>query len=188
MATQRIPLMRTEISGDFDHGESKSLLQIRYDPDGTNDLPGSGANYAVGTDSYTTTRPLIIYDYKIEFCTDVISSLWQWYCDDGDDSAASNWHMNNPTFLECLKQHKMVPGQITSAETPVTVISKGTLYYKAKKYWSKKHKMFKWIRPPIILSKNRRNLFGLSAANLSNTEDNRSYYGMVTIKNWHVMH
>lgn len=186
---KKIPLMRAAISGAFDSNQSAQILSVRFDPtESDQNIPGTtGESVDLGTEDLKVSTPIAIYDYRMDIVTDVVCALWQWYCDDEDITHADNWSMTSSTFLQSLKQYKLAPGNITSSENQFTAPVVTTLYYRAKKYWSKKHRMWKWIRPPIILSKNKKNSFGLSIANLSNYHDSRSYYALISIKNWHLL-
>lgn len=191
----RIPLLRSEISGNFDAGESSQILSIRYDP--TYDSPNIPGQYppdtALGSEDLYSVKPLIIYDYKLEVVTDVITQLFQFYCDDDDITRADNWSTTSAEFAMHLKRHKLGAGNITDNETAIGPFRTTTLWYRAKKRYgkTKKHteylraKYGKWVFPPIVLSKNKKNCFGLSIANVSNFHLNRSFYAMVTINRWH---
>lgn len=186
MAFQRLPLMRSEVTGQFDEDEDASLLTIKYSPGVTEqNIPGSGTSAAFGDGDLISNKPIVIYDYKVELVTNCITQMWQYYADDDDATNASNWNLASQEFLMSLKQHRLTGGAI-NATTSSTTMGVHTLSYRAKKYWSKKHKEFRWIRPPIVLSKNKKNMFGLSVHNASNL-DAQSYYATVTIKRWHVM-
>ena len=193
LATNRLPMMRSEISSNFDSGETSTLLSMRYDPGKSGDerlKPG------LNTEANSSAYPLVIYDYKIEFATDTLATIYQVYCNydetPGELSGYTDWNMQSRNFQSSLKQHKFVAGSQTAVSPAEgTLIDKslwkqGTLYYKAKGYYSKRHKEWRWIRPPIVLSRNRKNFFGLYAANVGNTDD-RSFFGLVTIKKWHQM-
>ena len=184
MAVQRIPLNHHEISGQFDAGESSQIMSIRYDPTYSSpNTPGSGSTTDLGAEDLFTNRPMIINDYKMEVIHDCSTQLFQYYCDDDELTQADNWSTTSSEFLQHLKQQKLGSGSVQPSDAIGSRPIKTTLYYKSKRYWSKKHKMYKWIRPPIVLSKNKKNCFGLSICNVSQT-DNRSYYAFVTIKNW----
>ena len=177
--TQRLPMMRSEISSNFDAGETSQLFSLRYDSSSVPTLaPGNNLEDQV------SSKPIIIYDYKLEFVTDGIAQIYQQYCnyDATPDEMTGylDWNLNSEQFYSSLKQHKLIAGAQTD---DASFWQKGTLYYKAKGYWSKRHKEWRWNRPPIILSKNRKNYFALMCANVSNSDD-RSFYACITIKNY----
>lgn len=185
---ERIPLLRSEITGAFDQGESASVLSIMFKPTFSNPNMPSLANPSLGAGALTTNRPIIIYDYKMEVITDVATALYQYYCDDDEVAqGGSNWSTTSEEFALAVKQYKISAGNINQNDAIGSPPRKSVLYYKAKRYWSKKHKQWKWIRPPIVLSSNKKNTFGLSVNNLSTTLDDRSYYAFVSIKNWHYL-
>lgn len=190
LSTQRLPIIRTELSGSFDSGETAQLLSIRY-------IPGSATNEfrpGSGNEDYETEAPLIIYDYKVEFATDTLAQVYQTYCHydatPGELAAYLDWNTSSKSFLMSLKQHKFIAGNTnayfnTNTNTTVTKsqFKQTTLNYRAKGYWSKKHKEWRWTRPPIILSKNRKNYFAIQCANVGNSSQ-RSYFATVTIKKY----
>ncbi len=179
--------MRAEISGDLNQGQSAQLMSIKFDPSATENIPGSAA-YAPGSEDWKTRSPLIIYDYTVEVVTDVIATLFQYYCRDSDETASSNWDPTDVTFLENLKKYRLMPGSITSGEVSGNPVGSVTrMSFRAKSYWSKKHREKRWAIPPIVLSKNKKNMIGISLANVSNYHDARSYYGLITVKRWHKM-
>lgn len=186
MAFQRIPLLRAAISGEFDSGQSAQIMSIRFDPTGVQNIPGTDG-YAPDTEDWVTRTPLIIYDYKLQVITDITLAAWQFYCGREEITDSDNWDLDNSTFTENMKQYRLAPGQITNNENQFNSQVVTTLSYKAKRYWSRKHKQYKWARPPIVLSKNKKDVFGLSIANLSNYHDGRSYYAMASVKNWQMM-
>lgn len=192
LSTQRLPLMRSEISTSFNAGESSQLFSIQYDPGQSGDTrlrPG------IGSEDLVSSFPLAIYDYKVEFATDGLSQVYQTYSNKADSSEENatylDWSMSSRNFLRSLKQHKLVAGSQTGSmdteginEFKVKSLWKtGTLYYRAKGYWSKRHKEWRWIRPPIIVSKNKKDYFSIMCANVGNSDD-RSFYAVVTIKKW----
>ena len=185
MSLDRLPLLRTELSGALDSGESNKIFQIGYRPDSAGNMPGT-SGYGVGQQEYVSGRPIIIKEYKLEIITDIVAMGWQWYCDNNDITESSNWDATNITCMENNKNYTLIPGNITDSETAVTYMPKITLKFKARKNfgWRKK-KYGLWAVPPIVLNKNRRNTFGVSVANLSNFHDSRSYYALFTLKDWH---
>lgn len=184
MAVQRIPLLRAEVSGDFDAHESAEIFSLSYAPTYSNpNTPSSGATTTLGVEDAFTNRPIVINDYKLELITDVTTHMYQYYCDDDEKTSANNWSTTSAEFATHLKQHKLAAGNIRSDDAVGAAPRKNTLYYSSKKYWSKKHKMWKWARPPIVLSKNKKNTFGIAINNATELND-RSYYALVTIRNW----
>jgi len=162
-------------------------MSVKFDPSSTENIPGSAA-YAPGSEDWKTRSPIIIYDYTVEVCTDVVSTIFQYYCRDEQEVPASNWDTTDVTFLECLKKYRLMSGSITDGEVagnPVGTVTR--MSFRSKSYWSKKHREKRWAIPPIVLSKNKKNLLGISIANVSNFHDNRSFYGLITIKRWHKM-
>ena len=190
-STQRLPLMRSEISSNFDAGETAQLFSLKYDSSAVPQLaPGNNL------EDQTSSKPIIIYDYKLEFVTDGLAQIYQQYCNydatPNEMDGYLDWNLNSEQFQSSLKQHKLVAGSQTGSADPSigpehykvkSTWQKGTLYYKARGYWSKRLKEWRWNRPPIILSKNRKNYFALMCANVGNSDD-RSYYACITIKNY----
>lgn len=170
-------MIRSEISGNFDAGETAQVFSLQYDPAISPQLALVG-----NVEDQKSSRPIIVYDYKMEVATDGVLQMYQSYCNydatPGEMTGYLDWDLGSEQFITSLKQHKLVAGNSASV-----LGTKGTLYYKAKGYWSKRHKEWRWRRPPIILSKNRKNYFALMLANVSNQES-RSYYACVTIKNY----
>lgn len=189
---QRLPLMRAELSSNFDGGETSQIFSIRYDPGQGGD---SRLRPGIGAEDLVSSYPMIIYDYKMEVACDTLCQLYQTYsnyADTAEENASYlDWNMSSRNFLSSLKQHKLIAGHTTGSmdtEGPNEYKEKvawktGTLYYRAKGYWSKRHKEWRWTRPPIILSKNKKNYFGLQIANVGQSTD-RSFYATVTIKKW----
>lgn len=189
LSTQRFPLMRSELSGNLDAGESAQIFSLRYDGG-----LGPSLNPVTDDEDKISSKPIIIYDYKMEVATDGLVQMYQQYCNydatPGEMTGYLDWNTDSEQFKSSLKQHKLVAGSQQAYYNPATdtiedksQFVKSTLYYKAKGYWSKRHKEWRWSRPPIILSKNRKNYFALQLANVGNS-DNRSYYALVTIKNY----
>lgn len=186
MGAQRIPLNRSEISGQFDAGESAQIMSIRFDPTFTSpNTPSSGSTTNLGAEDLFTNRPLVINEYKMEVVHDCSTQLFQYYCDDDEITNADNWSTTSSEFLQSLKNHKLGAGSITQSDATGAQPVKTTLYYKKKRApkWLFMKTGRKWLRPPIVLSANKKNCFGLSVCNVSAT-DARSYYAFVTIKDW----
>ena len=183
MATQRLPLLRTEISGNFDSGESSQIMSVRYDPNQSGDTrmrPG------INMEDLVSSFPIVIYDYKFEWVTNTITQGYQWYCDKEEITVGDNWNPSSTGFLEALKQHKLTAGTQFES-TSDSIYQKGTLRFKARKYYSRKHRQWKWAIPPIVLSKNKKSAMGFSLANVTTGSNNRTFYATVTVKNWSQM-
>jgi hypothetical protein len=189
---RRLPFFRTEISAAFDAGESSQIWSIRFNPTATSlNLPGEGAMSLANEDVHST-RPIMIYDYKLEYASDTLCQAFQYYGDTDDLNNLTNWDPTNQEFVQGLKQHRMIAGSINryvdTTTIPDTIATnsqydRSVLSYRAKGYYSKKHKEWRWIRPPIVLSNNKGNYFGISLANVGQSDD-RKFMTTLTIKKW----
>ena len=161
-------------------------MSVRFDPTYANpNLPSSGGSTALGGEDNYSNRPIAINEYKMEVVHDCATQLFQWYCDDDEITQSDNWSTTSSEFLQSLKQQKLGAGNVMANDAIGSRPIKTTLYYKKKKApkWLFMKTGRKWLRPPIVLSKNKKNVFGLSICNVSQL-DNRSYYAYVTIKDW----
>lgn len=201
MAFQRLKRLRTELSGNFDSQESAKLLGFRYDAGATANMP-SNSPVDLETQDWVSNRPIVIHQYKIEVQTTVPAMLWQWYCDSEDSDICSNWDfvMGDGTasassvFRAGLKQKRMVGGGAVGKAGPVESSQDyalwsnvHTLRFKSKGYYSKRHKEYRWKVPPIVLSANKKDTWGVSVANISSGSDNRSFIASMEVQNWHTV-
>lgn len=187
MAGLRLPLFRTQVSGNFDGGESSQIYQLKYDPD--HSLVFRPAN-TQDDETGVTGKPLFIYEYEFTCMTDVPAAMFQYYGDDDDEADMSNWDPSNKNFQLGLKQHKLIPGaRVAYVDTtliPDTVKynslhQQRTIRFKA---WGRgKGRKFEWVVPPIKLSRASGNYIGWSVANLTGN-DGRNYIMDLMVKKW----
>lgn len=189
MALKRLSLFRNEAKvASFDGQTDDSLLTIKYDPE----LAGGSRLKPVQNDQdLISAYPIMISEYKVTLQGDFPGFLWQYYCDEVDATAASNYDFTNYVFTNSLKQYRHLTGsRIASTNSTGDVYnsmySKITLRFKAKSYWSKRHKERRWIVPPIILSGSKNNFFGISVRNLLSAGNiDRTFISLVEMKKWH---
>lgn len=182
MGVSRLKLMRSEISGALDAGESNNIFNLTFDPAHTQLMVPTDAG---GPDQgLTSPKPLAIYSYDMLLASDHLCQAFQFYCDAEDAANASNWDVQNTEFLQSLKKHKLAAGAIGySGSGSSSQWHTQNMSFRSRGYWSKKHKEYRWTVPPIILSNNKKNYVGFSVANVSGSDD-RSYYALVTINRW----
>ena len=196
----RIQPLRTEISTNFDSGESAQIYSLRYDPEHSSVFrPIMQAD-----ETGTSNKPIVIYSYDFTVASTTLTQMWQSYYDDNDLSAATNWNPANMEFVQALKQERLVAGHTNRYVTRMDVVT-GTdvigdadyeaasiadtfdwkissIRFRAGKY-SKKYK--KWVGgpKPIVLNAYKKNMISWHVANVGN-DDNRNYYAILRIKKW----
>lgn len=188
MGLQRIKMLRTVESANFDDNESNVIGSIMYNPSQTYRLiPTEFDDDA----TLTTPVPIVIYGYEFEVTTNVLTEMFQTYHDEDDAAVAQAWDPGNMTFLSVCKQDKLVPGKVTAYShgvtgTDITTVADWatrTIKFRAKGYWSKKHKEYRWTIPPIVLSHNKQNMISWCITNVEGL-NNKRYYAKLKITNW----
>lgn len=193
--SMRLPMLRTEISTNFDAGESAEIYHIKYDPTWTSIFKPMPALDGTGTSS----KPIKIYSYDFQVATTTLTQMWQSYYDDDDQGQASDWDPSDATFVESLKQEKLVAGHTNRYVTDwdAAFLSDhyvadsiadsfdwrvGTIKFRAGR-WSKKYKKYVGGPPPITLSPYKKNMVSWHVANVG-TDSARNYYAVLRIKKW----
>lgn len=187
MAISRLKGLRTVLSTNISAGQSTLIGSIQYEPTTT-------VNMRMGEFDADSTlhspKPIMIHAYDFTVASDGLCEMYQFYCDDGEESVAADWNPYNADFLQCLKQSELVCGTRqkyalnTGEVESQSVWQQRTIKFRSKSYWSKKHKERRWIVPPIVLSANKKNTVGWSIANPTSTTE-CSIYAKLRIKNWH---
>lgn len=196
----RLPLLRTEISTNFDSGESAEIYQLKYDPEHASIFRPMPASDSTGTSS----KPIKIFSYDFQVATTTLTQMWQSYYDDNDYAAATNWNPGNTEFVQALKQEKLVAGHTNRYVTRMDVVAGtdligdadyeaatiadtfdwrvGTIKFRAGR-WSKKYKKYIGGPAPIVLSPYKKNMISWHVANVGN-DDARNYFATLRIKSW----
>ena len=191
----RLPMLRTEISHNFDAGESSEIYHIYYNPESTSIFKPMPALDGTGT----TPKPLKIYSYDFQVAASTLTQMWQSYYDEDDTTTATNWNPSSSEFCQALKQEKLVAGtyQRYVTDWDAALLSDhyvadafgedinwrvATIKFRAGR-WSKRKKKYVGGPPPIELSPYKKNKISWHVANVGNS-DNRSYYASLRIKKW----
>lgn len=197
MALRRLKRLRNEISGNFDAGESAELVGFKYDAAATANMP-SNSTSDLTAQLWTSNRPIVIKQYTVEVTTTVPSMLFQWYCEEADASICSNWDYADGDFSVSpssifragLKKKRMVSGGYvgkTDSEDYSAWSNVHLMTFKAKGYYSKRHKEWRWTVPPIVLSSNKKDRFGISIANITMGSNDRSYIASIQFNDWYTI-
>lgn len=198
---RRLKRLRTEISSNFDSQESAKLIGFNYDAAAVGNMP-SNSTSDLSAEDWNSNRPIVIKQYKVEVATTVIAMMWQYYCEKADEPIASNWDFAmgdlgaspSSIFRASLKQKKMISGGYVGKAGPSgesqdysAFSNVHTLHFKARGYFSKKHKEWRWIVPPIVLSASKKDCFGISVANISSGSNDRSFIASIEFRDWYTI-
>lgn len=186
-------LLRAEQSGNLDGNESNRIFQLEFVTEGDNDSMISGGGKIPNTGNSElifTNKPMAIKEYKVTVASSDLVALHQYY---GPTGHTPNWNTTLTEFHEGLKQWKLVPGAKQkyvdtsnnlqhSNQYAVRTLHFDTDYIKRrgrKGYWKN------GLRP-IVISKNKGQVFGFTVSNLSGNED-AFFYAVVEIKRWSLL-
>lgn len=199
-------LLRTEFSGNLDGNQSNGIFKIEYDQDLDDDVThfqdGNEIPNIANTEVLFTNKPLIIKEYKITVASNDLVMVHQYYGDKADP--LEYWNTTNAEFHRGLKQYKMVPGgkqvypiewqadslplNVDGVDVTETAHSNNyavrTIHFDTD-YIKRKGKKgyYKNNLRPIVLSKNKGNMFGFTVSNISGNDD-AFFYAFVEIKRW----
>lgn len=186
-------MRRTEVDSSVQELTNYNIATITYDPEHPSLMKASDFQ---DDKSATSNKPMVIYSYDFTVTSNVLVRPYQFYCTPEELSVASDYDLSNPDFLFCLKKVGLVPGSLTASfDTAIdnlgdvnrsaTWVSR-TLKFRAKGYWSKKHKEYRWSVPPIVLSRKRKQIIGWSnfVQNDQGSSTDRTVYSDLVIKKW----
>lgn len=198
-------LLRAEQSGNLNANSSNRLFQLEFVNEADTDSTIAGGGKVPNTNNSEhlfTDVPMAIKEYKVTVATSDLCVLHQFY---GPTGQTPNWNTSLTEFHEGLKQWKMVPGSkqkypirwqngsITDGEIDVLNTAHSnhyairTLHFDTD-YIKRRGKKGYWKNGlrPIILSKNKGQVFGFTISNLSGNSDT-FFYAIVEIKRWSLL-
>ncbi|HHZ94880.1 MAG TPA: hypothetical protein EYN67_04820 [Flavobacteriales bacterium] len=179
---QRLPMYRNTESSDFDANNNKTVFTLRYDPN-ADPLDPTDAD---SDSTMASPKPIAIHAYDFTVAVNCLAEIWQWYGMTENQAKLEEFDLSDQTFLQGFKNSTLAAGTVLlrSGDTNSSQWNVRTLRFRSKRYWSKKHKEYRWVIPPIILSPNKKTMMGFSLKNVGD-QDNRSYYTHLKIARWH---
>lgn len=166
-------------------------------------ISGGGKIPNTGNDELLfTNKPLAIKEYKVTVASNDLVMLHQYY---GPTGHTPNWNTQLTEFHEGLKQWVMVPGakqeyatrwqdgSVLDGEIDVlhtehqNQYAVRTLHFDTD-YIKRRGKKGYWKNGlrPIVISKNKGQVFGLTVSNLSGNAD-AFFYAVIEIKRWSLL-
>lgn len=108
-AWRKFPLMRTERSGTMADQQDNQLISIHASKFEDSSTGTSGTT--TGGEDYAFANPIRIYKYKVEVASTFMGFVYQTIGASNNSTALSNYNTADRTFVQGLKNVKMLYGE-----------------------------------------------------------------------------